>query len=553
MRHRLALLTALVLLATAGSASAAAPVLVGTGVEPTVTLDPQGAAHIAWIGHEPSTTTLHYCRLPRGAVVCENAQTLNVDGTSLTRPFVTVEGATVRIFTYRYGLSGPRFSAILVLTSNDGGASFDTGVQVGTVGFYDAVRGPGNGISFVADNSSLYQRVPSDGSSMVTAEAHLADDHPYSPSVAITPGSVLAVFDNGASQAQYREQASGGDPNDIATWTAPQDFSDYAAYPRLAGGPDGTYLASDDPTGKLVVQKFKGTGLGFTAPVTIPGPADEFTGGSKDMTQDPSGRLHMVWPYGDAEGTHIGYATSDDGTGWSTATLDNAGQTAGEMRLSVAADHLGVAVWQSSESPNNVYASAVGPVALAPPAIGRTANAAAVKGTVRVKLKGKRGFVPLAARTQVPVGSTFDTTKGTVALDTAAGAGKPAQHGTFNGGVFTVTQTRKNPLTTLSMRGGGLDACGRRVPSGGAAKRRKRSRTLFSNVKGRFRSRGRNSAATVRGTKWTMTDSCRGTLTTVRQGSVVVQDFTLRKKRTVTAGHHYLAKPPRLLQRRGNR
>jgi hypothetical protein len=116
-----------------------------------------------------------------------------------------------------------------------------------------------------------------------------------------------------------------------------------------------------------------------------------------------------------------------------------------------------------------------------------------------------------------------------------------------------VRQTRKNPLTTLSMSGGGLGKCGRPLPSGGAAK--KRSRSLFSNVtKGsHYRSRGRNSAATVRGTKWTMTDSCAGTLTTVKQGTVVVRDFTLRKNRTLKAGQHYLAKPPRRLQRRGNR
>jgi ferric-dicitrate binding protein FerR (iron transport regulator) len=89
------------------------------------------------------------------------------------------------------------------------------------------------------------------------------------------------------------------------------------------------------------------------------------------------------------------------------------------------------------------------------------------------------------------------------------------------------------------------------VPSGGAEK--KRSRTLFSNVRGRFRTRGRNSAATVRGTKWTMTDSCAGTLTIVKQGTVIVRDFTLRKSRTLKSGQRYLARPPRRLQRRGNR
>jgi ferric-dicitrate binding protein FerR (iron transport regulator) len=77
-----------------------------------------------------------------------------------------------------------------------------------------------------------------------------------------------------------------------------------------------------------------------------------------------------------------------------------------------------------------------------------------------------------------------------------------------------------------------------------AAAARKRRRTLFSNVKGRFRTRGRNSTATVRGTQWTMTDTCTGTRTTVKTGSVQVHDFTLRKVRIVRAGHSYLARAP---------
>jgi len=65
-------------------------------------------------------------------------------------------------------------------------------------------------------------------------------------------------------------------------------------------------------------------------------------------------------------------------------------------------------------------------------------------------------------------------------------------------------------------------------------------------VKGHFSVRGRNSAATVRGTRFTMTDSCTGTRTQVRTGTVRVRDFWLRKTVTVKAGHSYLA-------RRGNR
>src|SRR3954451_13428015 len=186
MLPRRALLLLLLLLALPAGARGATPVLLATGVEPTVALDQSGTAYMAWIGNESGVTTLHFCRLPRNATTCELTKTLPVDGTSLTRPFVTVNGATVHIFTYRYGLTtGTRFSAVLMLTSNDGGATFDSGVQVGTIGFTDAVPGPGKTVSLVAGNSALFQRVPNDGSGTVT-EAHLGDDHPYSPSVAVT-------------------------------------------------------------------------------------------------------------------------------------------------------------------------------------------------------------------------------------------------------------------------------------------------------------------------------------------------------------------------------
>src|SRR3954452_19268530 len=154
---KLPLALALLLSAVAGTAHAASPVPIGPGVEPDVEVDPAGTAYIAWIGSEPTITSLHFCRLPRGASACAVNAPITAPGTSLTRPFVTVSGAVVRVFSYRYGLTGQRFDAVYMFTSQDGGASFDAGVQVGTVAFYDAVAGPGNGVSLVKNNSSVFQ------------------------------------------------------------------------------------------------------------------------------------------------------------------------------------------------------------------------------------------------------------------------------------------------------------------------------------------------------------------------------------------------------------
>jgi hypothetical protein len=41
-----------------------------------------------------------------------------------------------------------------------------------------------------------------------------------------------------------------------------------------------------------------------------------------------------------------------------------------------------------------------------------------------------------------------------------------------------------------------------------------------------------------------MTDTCSGTRTTVLSGAVQVRNFTLRKTKTVKAGHSYFARVP---------
>ena len=63
-----------------------------------------------------------------------------------------------------------------------------------------------------------------------------------------------------------------------------------------------------------------------------------------------------------------------------------------------------------------------------------------------------------------------------------------------------------------------------------------------SDNHGSFRTKGRYSAATVRGTQWVTEDRCDGTLTKVKRGKVSVVDFHTRKTITLHAGQHYLAR-----------
>jgi hypothetical protein len=185
--------------------------------------------------------------------------------------------------------------------------------------------------------------------------------------------------------------------------------------------------------------------------------------------------------------------------------------------------------------------------AVTAPVLGRSANAKAVSGTVRVKAPGG-GFVPLAQAGQIPVGSIVDTTRGVVALTTATARAGVVQTGQFRSGVFQLLQApAQRGLTELRLVTDRA-ACG--AGQGGRAKvaaRRKLSsqvlNLLRADAKGRFRTRGRYSSATVRGTSWDTSDRCDGTLTSVRRGSVTVQDLRRAKTVIVRSGQRYLAQP----------
>ena len=192
------------------------------------------------------------------------------------------------------------------------------------------------------------------------------------------------------------------------------------------------------------------------------------------------------------------------------------------------------------------------------PTLGETATARTVSGTVLVGIpsagartaqKGVR-FVPLEQVREIPIGSFLDTSRGTVALSTARDRAGRVQSGRFTAGLFQVLQSRARSakgLTELRMKGSaaGFKRC--RAESAGARSSRLSRRTvrrLRGNARGRYRTRGRRSAATVRGTVWEVTDRCDGTLTKVRRGKVAVRDFRRRKTVVVRAGKSYLARAP---------
>jgi hypothetical protein len=167
----------------------------------------------------------------------------------------------------------------------------------------------------------------------------------------------------------------------------------------------------------------------------------------------------------------------------------------------------------------------------------KNVNALPESGTVRIKLPGGR-FRVLREGEQIPLGTTVDTRKGRVTIVAAAGNGQTAD---FYDGVFKLSQTKgKKPITVLTLVEK-LTGCKSKKQASAAAKKKKKRR-LWGNGKGRFRTKGKHSAATVVGTIWLVEDRCSSTLTRVRRGKVKVRDFAKRKTVTVKAGKRYIAR-----------
>ena len=167
------------------------------------------------------------------------------------------------------------------------------------------------------------------------------------------------------------------------------------------------------------------------------------------------------------------------------------------------------------------------------PEAGETVNVLP-EGTVKVKLPGRNRFRTLSEGEQLPVGTIVDTLKGRVTLVAAGG-----QTADFYDGIFKIGQGKgAKPLTTLTL----VEelSCPKAGKAIAAAKKKKRR--LWGDGSGKFRTKGKHSAATVVGTKWLVEDNCKSTLTRVTRGRVSVRDFVKKKTVIVRAGKKYVAR-----------
>ena len=163
------------------------------------------------------------------------------------------------------------------------------------------------------------------------------------------------------------------------------------------------------------------------------------------------------------------------------------------------------------------------------PELGETVIVEPAAGRVRVRVPGEENFVSLRTLRVVPVGSLVDARRGKALLSSVRDRGGSVQQGHFSQGLFQVRQRRSDRFLTELVLRGKIGPCPRGKEATASARR---SRKLWGNGRGRFRTRGRYSSGAVRGTRWLVAD-----------GRVAVRDFTRDLTTVLEKGERYLARP----------
>jgi hypothetical protein len=197
--------------------------------------------------------------------------------------------------------------------------------------------------------------------------------------------------------------------------------------------------------------------------------------------------------------------------------------------------------------PDQTFTTAAAPPPR-PPVLGHSEVIRPVGGKVFIETSRGR-FFPLTGASRIPSGAVIDALHGSVEIVASLGKGK-TEHGIFGGAIFKLTQSR-NGLVTLTIVEGAFPgapsyALCKTHKAGQASAAALSSRTLqflHASAHGKFRTTGRYSAATVRGTKWTIADRCDGTLTRDGSGSLLIRDLAHPRLIVLHGGQSYFAKP----------
>jgi hypothetical protein len=186
------------------------------------------------------------------------------------------------------------------------------------------------------------------------------------------------------------------------------------------------------------------------------------------------------------------------------------------------------------------------------PVLGQSQTVRAISGTVRVRLKGTRRFVPLLSARTIPDGSEVDTTHGHVELTVATPTVGQTESAEAYGGQFLIHQERTGVGETHLTLSLPLTGCPRSLltrrshakslASGAEHRSGAKTRHLWvSEGGGSWGTNGRYVSTTVEGTHWLTLDECNRSEVQVVAGKVQVHDLIHNKTKILTTGKTYVA------------
>jgi hypothetical protein len=271
-------------------------------------------------------------------------------------------------------------------------------------------------------------------------------------------------------------------------------------------------------------------------------PAADVVSGPSGVTSDTSPAFGFVSP--DAETT---FECRLDGPGAAVGTFGDctsperfSALAPGEYTFRVRATDPAGNQTTTSRSFKVAAPQRATPTPTPTPEPGQSVVISPVSGTTLIEKPGKTTFEPVDFTQEIPLGSIVDARKSKIRLFAIPKPGAAAESALFYGGIFKVTQV--GTVTQLQL----VEALASCTPRRASASAKKpKTRKLWGDGSGSFRTRGQYSSATVRGTKWLVQDSCRKTLTTVARGVVTVQDFAKKKTVLVRAPNTYTARSKR--------
>ena len=360
------------LLALAPTATAATPFTAGTGFGHDLAVGSDGTGHVVWLLDEEPTDVVHYCRVPAGGSACDGeSTTLTYPGTDTS----AISGGNAQVFT-------PAPNKVVIVAncwscgtapagttdrtfrwvSIDNGVSFDAGTQVGNnlvVSGQGAYR-DANSLTLSVEGAE-FQATDPVGAVPDTGTAILSGGFPfsYSPSVVYSADlgrTVYAVNDLASVKYAYSTVVPTAASLNVAgnwsanTLTSPEGDNEET---HLSSGPSGIFLtykyfiANDSRIG---LRKFDpGTNtFGAASYVEGPDPIDNNSLEYPFHSQDPMGRIHVVWRTLHDSG-RLRYSRSDDGGATFTPAANLAlRETFIDPLVEVGGTGTGFAVWKGT-------------------------------------------------------------------------------------------------------------------------------------------------------------------------------------------------------------